>query len=52
MPINTFTGQMTLPLPPYLIAKHNEENRKINLSVGDPTIAHQRAMWGENFKGS
>src|ERR1700722_10647427 len=40
-------GQLTLPLPPYLIAKHNEESRKINLSVGDATIAHQRAMWGE-----
>jgi hypothetical protein len=40
-------GQMTLPLPPYLIAKHNEESRKINLSVGDVAIAHQRAMWGE-----
>jgi len=39
-------GQMTLPLPPYVIANHNEESKKVNLSVGDPTIAHQRAMWG------
>jgi hypothetical protein len=43
-------GQMTLPLPPYLIAKHNEESRKVNLSVGDATIAHQRAMWGEHSR--
>lgn len=46
--IDMFAGQMTLSLPPYLIAKHNEESRKISLSVGDPAIAHQRAMWGEN----
>jgi len=37
---------MTLPLPPYLITNHNEESRKITISVGDPSIAHQRAMWG------
>jgi large subunit ribosomal protein L6 len=43
-------GQMTLPLPPYLIANHNEESRKVNLGVGDPTIAHQSAMWGENME--
>src|SRR2546423_12545093 len=46
------TGQMTLPLPPYLITKHNEESRKVHLSVGDPTIAHQRAMWGKDFSTS
>ncbi|KAF7511057.1 hypothetical protein GJ744_005288 [Endocarpon pusillum] len=39
-------GQMTLPLPPYLAAKHNTKNQKVTLSVGDPTITHQRAMWG------
>ena len=39
-------GQMTLPLPPYVSAKHNTENKKVTLSVGDPTITHQRAMWG------
>jgi len=39
-------GQMTLPLPPYLLTNHNEESRKITISVGDSTIAHQRAMWG------
>lgn len=39
-------GQMTLPLPPYLTANHNIENKKVTLSVDDPTIAHQRAMWG------
>lgn len=39
-------GQMTLPLPPYLTASHNEESRKVNVRVEDPEIAHQRAMWG------
>jgi large subunit ribosomal protein L6 len=39
-------GQMTLPLPPYVSARHNTENKKVTLSVGDPTITHQRAMWG------
>jgi len=37
---------MTLPLPPYLVTNHNEESRKITLGVGDPKVAHQRAMWG------
>ena len=40
---------MTLSFPPYLIARHNEESRKVNLTVGDSTVAHQRAMWGENL---
>ena len=44
------TGQMTLPLPPYLHTAHNEESRKITFTVGDASIAHQRAMWGEQIQ--
>jgi hypothetical protein len=40
------TGQMTLPLPPYLTANHNVENKKVILNIGDPDVVHQRAMWG------
>lgn len=39
-------GQMTLPLPPYIYSKYDQEAKKVTLSVGDPKIAHQRAMWG------
>ena len=44
--IDARLGQMTLPLPPYVIAQHDQESKKVNISVGDPTIRHQRAMWG------
>lgn len=40
-------GQLTVNLPPYLFTKYDESARKIAVSVGDPTIKHQAAMWGE-----
>lgn len=43
---NSSTGQITLPLPPYLITNHDEESRKVMVRVEDSTLAHQRAMWG------
>lgn len=39
-------GQLTLKVPPFVTIKHDETLRKATLSVEDPTIAHQRAMWG------
>jgi len=37
---------MTLPLPPYIVAQHDAESKKVHISVEDPSIRHQRAMWG------
>lgn len=39
-------------LPPYLFTKHDEANKKIAVSVGDPTIKHQAAMWGESHNSN
>lgn len=37
---------MTLALPPYIYAKHDEADRKVTVTVGNPDIKHQKAMWG------
>lgn len=39
-------GELTLKIPPFIDVAHDEALRKASLSVQDPTIAHQRAMWG------
>ncbi|OCT53212.1 54S ribosomal protein L6, mitochondrial [Cladophialophora carrionii] len=39
-------GQLTVPLPPYLHAQHDEAARKISVRVDDVAEKHQRAMWG------
>ncbi|KAI9046223.1 mitochondrial 54S ribosomal protein uL6m [Aspergillus affinis] len=39
-------GEMTLDIPPFLEVAHDEAARKASLTVQDPEIAHQRAMWG------
>ncbi|KAL1986582.1 hypothetical protein VTN96DRAFT_6160 [Rasamsonia emersonii] len=44
--VNGPLGQLTLKVPPFVTIKHDETLRKATLSVEDPTIAHQRAMWG------
>ncbi len=44
--INGPLGELTLPIPPYVYAKLDDDGTKIALSVGDPEIKHQRAMWG------
>jgi len=38
---------MTVQLPPYLVASHDEEAKKLNISVDNAEEKHQRAMWGE-----
>jgi hypothetical protein len=40
-------GQLTVPLPPYLHAQHDESARKISVRVDDAAEKHQRAMWGK-----
>lgn len=40
------SGQMDLPLPPYILTEHDEQGKRINIKVADPTIKHQKAMWG------
>ena len=39
-------GELTLPIPPYVYTKLEDDGTKITLSVGDPEVKHQRAMWG------
>jgi large subunit ribosomal protein L6 len=39
-------GELTLPIPPYIYTKLDDDGKKITLSVGDPELKHQRAMWG------
>lgn len=39
-------GQLSVNLPPYLFANYDEADRKVSITVGDPEIKHQRAMWG------
>jgi hypothetical protein len=41
------SGQLTVPLPPYLHAQHDESARKISVRVDDAAEKHQRAMWGK-----
>ena len=40
------TGELTLKLPPFVEVSHDESLGKANVSVLDPSIPHQRAMWG------
>lgn len=37
---------MTLKIPTFLNIAHDEAQKKASLSVADPSLAHQRAMWG------
>jgi hypothetical protein len=39
-------GQLTVPLPPYLQAEHDEDAKKVHVRVDDSAEKHQRAMWG------
>jgi hypothetical protein len=39
-------GNMSLSVPSFLNVNHDEAGRKATLSVLDPQVAHQRAMWG------
>ncbi|EXJ89262.1 hypothetical protein A1O3_02328 [Capronia epimyces CBS 606.96] len=39
-------GSMTVLLPPYLKAEHDEFANKLNISVSDAAEKHQRSMWG------
>ncbi|EXJ95162.1 hypothetical protein A1O1_00281 [Capronia coronata CBS 617.96] len=39
-------GQLTVPIPPYLKAEHDEFAGKLNISVNDAAEKHQRSMWG------
>jgi len=43
---NSLEGQLAINLPPYIFANYDEANKKVTMSVGDPEIKHQRAMWG------
>lgn len=47
--LNENAGQMTLALPPYIYAKHDEADRRITVTIGNPDIKHQKAMWGEQY---
>jgi len=39
---------LSINLPPYLFANYDEANKKVTVTVGDPEIKHQKAMWGES----
>ncbi|KAJ9224509.1 hypothetical protein DTO212C5_5086 [Paecilomyces variotii] len=39
-------GEMTLKIPTFLNVAHDEAQKKASLTVADPSLAHQRAMWG------
>ena len=43
---NSRTGQLTVPLPPYLATSQEDEGKKLIINVQDPLEKHQRSMWG------
>lgn len=44
--VNGPLGQLTLNIPPFVKITHDQEQRKAKLTVDDPEVPHQRAMWG------
>jgi large subunit ribosomal protein L6 len=42
-------GQLTLNIPSFVNIAHDENLRKASLTVADPSVPHQRAMWGVSF---
>ncbi|KAH8704916.1 putative mitochondrial 54S ribosomal protein YmL16 [Talaromyces proteolyticus] len=44
--VNGPLGQMKLNIPPFVNVAHDATLRKATITVHDPEIAHQRAMWG------
>ncbi|KAL5050677.1 hypothetical protein BDW71DRAFT_104783 [Aspergillus fruticulosus] len=44
--VNGPLGQLTLNIPSFVNIAHDENLRKASLSVADPSLPHQRAMWG------
>ncbi|OJJ45304.1 hypothetical protein ASPZODRAFT_152979 [Penicilliopsis zonata CBS 506.65] len=39
-------GEITMKLPPFVDVAHDEATHKASVSILDPLIPHQRAMWG------
>ncbi|RMD43994.1 hypothetical protein DV735_g1126, partial [Chaetothyriales sp. CBS 134920] len=39
-------GELSVPLPSYIVADLDSEAREISIRVADPEEKHQRAMWG------